>query len=83
MVAQPTRGLDVAATEYVHGELLAQRKRGAAVLLVSEDLDELLALSDRIAVMFGGRIVHETPTAAADIAVIGPHMAGHQVAAHA
>ena len=57
VVAQPTRGLDVAATEYVHGELLAQRERGAAVLLVSEDLDELLALADRLIVMYEGRIV--------------------------
>ena len=45
---------------------------------MSEDLDELLALSDRIVVMFGGRLVHETAAATADVAVIGPCMAGHQ-----
>lgn len=51
------------------------------MLLVSEDLDELLALSDRILVIFDGRIVHETPAAAADIDVIGPAMAGHDARA--
>jgi simple sugar transport system ATP-binding protein len=54
VVSQPTRGLDIAATEYVHGELLAQRQRGAGVLLVSEDLDELLALADRLVVLYEG-----------------------------
>jgi simple sugar transport system ATP-binding protein len=78
VVSQPTRGLDVGATEYVHGELLAQRERGAGVLLVSEDLDELLVLSDRLAVIFDGRIVHETPAATADIKIIGPCMAGRE-----
>ena len=52
VVAQPTRGLDVGATEYVRRELLEQRSRGAAVLLISEDLDELLALADRLVVMY-------------------------------
>jgi ABC-type uncharacterized transport system ATPase subunit len=53
---QPTRGLDVGATEYVHKRLLEQRDRGAAILLVSEDLDEIFNLSDRIAVIFKGQI---------------------------
>jgi ABC-type uncharacterized transport system ATPase subunit len=57
IASQPTRGLDVGATEYVRGKLLEQRDRGAAVLLLSEDLDEILALSDRIAVIYEGRIV--------------------------
>ena len=57
VVSQPTRGLDVGATEYVRGELLARRAAGAAILLVSEDLDELLALSDRLIVLYEGRIV--------------------------
>ena len=77
IVANPVFGLDFAAVAEIHDRLLAARNAGAAVLLVSEDLDEILALSDRVAVMFDGRIVHETPIAAADIAVIGPAMAGH------
>jgi len=77
VAANPVFGLDFAAVAEIHGRILAARDRGAAVLLVSEDLDELLALSDRIVVMFGGRIVHETAAVAADVAVIGPCMAGH------
>jgi simple sugar transport system ATP-binding protein len=57
IAAQPTRGLDVGATEYVRNRLLEEKKNGAAVLLISEDLEEILSLSDRIAVMFEGRIV--------------------------
>ncbi|NWF95768.1 MAG: ABC transporter ATP-binding protein [Candidatus Thorarchaeota archaeon] len=57
LAAQPTRGLDVGATEYIHGVLLGMRDRGAAVLLVSAELDEVRNLADRIAVMYGGRIV--------------------------
>src|SRR5205814_1675955 len=57
VVSQPTRGLDIAATEYVHERLLEQRGRGAAILLISSELDEVRGLSDRIAVMFEGRIV--------------------------
>jgi simple sugar transport system ATP-binding protein len=83
VAANPVFGLDFAAVAEIHERILAARDAGAAVLLVSEDLDELLVLSDRIAVMFGGRIVHETRTATADIAVIGPSMAGHHAAAHA
>jgi simple sugar transport system ATP-binding protein len=83
IAANPVFGLDFAAVAEIHERILAARDAGAAVLLVSEDLDELLALSDRLLVMFGGRIVHDTPTAAADIAVIGPSMAGHLVATHA
>jgi simple sugar transport system ATP-binding protein len=56
---QPTRGLDVGAIEYVRGLLLEQRDRGAAVLLISGDLDEILALSDRIIVLYRGRIVYQ------------------------
>ena len=77
VAANPVFGLDFAAVAEIHARILAARERGAAVLLVSEDLDELLALSDRIVVMFGGRIVHETSAALADVAVIGPCMAGH------
>ena len=83
IAANPVFGLDFAAIAEIHGRILAARDTGAAMLLVSEDLDELLALSDRIAVIFGGRLVHETPTSTADITVIGPSMAGHSVAVHA
>ena len=55
VAAHPTRGLDVGATETVHRTLLEQREQGAAILLISEDLDELQALADRIAVMYEGR----------------------------
>jgi simple sugar transport system ATP-binding protein len=81
VAANPVFGLDFAAVAEIHGRIQAARDAGAAVLLVSEDLDELLALSDRIAVIFDGRLVHETPTARADVDVIGASMAGHH--AHA
>jgi len=77
VVANPVFGLDFAAVAEIHDRILAARNAGTAVLLVSEDLDELLELSDRMVVIFDGRIVHETVTSAADIAVIGPCMAGH------
>jgi simple sugar transport system ATP-binding protein len=57
VVSQPTRGLDIAATEFVRSILVQQRNRGAAVLLVDEDLSELITLSDRVAVMYKGQIV--------------------------
>jgi simple sugar transport system ATP-binding protein len=57
VAAQPTRGVDIGATEYVHSLLLGQRQAGMAILLISEDLDEILALSDRIAVIFEGQIM--------------------------
>lgn len=57
IAAQPTRGLDIGAAEYVREQLLKQRKDGTAVLLISEDLDEIFALSDRIAVIYEGRIM--------------------------
>jgi general nucleoside transport system ATP-binding protein len=81
IVANPVFGLDFAAVVEIHGRILAARDGGAAVLLVSEDLDELLKLSDRIVVMFDGRIVHQTPIEAADMCVIGRCMAGHRDAA--
>jgi ABC-type uncharacterized transport system ATPase subunit len=59
VAAQPTRGVDIGATEFIHRQLVAARSEGRAVLLVSADLDELLALSDRIGVIFKGRIVKE------------------------
>jgi simple sugar transport system ATP-binding protein len=80
VAANPVFGLDFAAVAEIHDRILAVRNAGGAVLLVSEDLDELLELSDRLAVIFEGRLVHETPAASADIAVIGPCMAGHHAA---
>ena len=73
---QPTRGLDVGATEYVRRQLLEQRARGAGVLLISEDLDEILALSDRIAVMYEGEIVGVLPAREADVEHLGLMMSG-------
>ena len=77
IAANPCFGLDFSAVEFIHGRLTEARNRGVAVLLVSEDLDELLCLADRILVMAGGALVYETPAADADINVIGQKMAGH------
>jgi len=76
IAAQPTRGLDIAATEYVHFRLLDQRKEGTATLLISEDLDEIMALSDRIAVIYEGRIMGVVPTSQATPKELGLLMAG-------
>jgi simple sugar transport system ATP-binding protein len=76
VVAQPTRGLDVGASEYVRAELLARRREGAAILLISEDLDELLSLSDRIVVLYEGRVVGRITSAEADPERLGMLMAG-------
>jgi simple sugar transport system ATP-binding protein len=73
---QPTRGLDVGATEYVHRRLLEQRLRGAGILLISEDLDELFNLSDRLAVMYRGEIVGLFEANQADLQQVGLLMAG-------
>jgi len=73
---QPTRGLDVAATEEVHARLLELRERGVAVLLISEDLDEVLALSDRIGVLYEGRLMGVVPAEAARVEELGLMMAG-------
>ncbi|MBI5302300.1 MAG: ABC transporter ATP-binding protein [Chloroflexi bacterium] len=61
IAAQPTRGVDIGATEYIHKRLIEQRNQGTAILLISEDLDEVLALADRIAVMYEGEIVGIVP----------------------
>jgi general nucleoside transport system ATP-binding protein len=61
VAAQPTRGVDIGATEYIHRRLIEQRNQGTAILLISEDLDEILALADRIAVMYEGEIVGLVP----------------------
>jgi general nucleoside transport system ATP-binding protein len=72
----PSRGLDVGATEAVHRALIVQRDAGAAILLISEDLDELLTLSDRLAVIFAGQIVGEPPPDKEQVETIGLMMAG-------
>ncbi|PZO80571.1 MAG: sugar ABC transporter ATP-binding protein [Mesorhizobium amorphae] len=74
---QPTRGLDVGAVAAVHGRLLAARDRGAGVMLISEDLDEILALADRIAVIFRAKLSEAMPAAALDRSALGLMMAGH------
>lgn len=72
----PTRGLDVGATEYVHRRLLAERDRGSAVLLISTELEEILNLSDRIAVIYEGEIMGIVPAEKANIEELGLMMAG-------
>ena len=76
IAAQPTRGVDVGAIEFIHGQLLAQRTRGAAILLVSLELEEIHALADRILVMFDGRFVGEVDAASATDEQLGLWMAG-------
>jgi simple sugar transport system ATP-binding protein len=77
IVANPCFGLDFASVAEIRSQIMDQRNRGAAVLLVSEDLDEILELADRIAVMSGGRIDYVVPAADADRMAIGRAMAGH------
>ncbi|MBS9475617.1 ABC transporter ATP-binding protein [Ancylobacter radicis] len=74
---QPTRGLDIGATTDVHRRLIAARGRGAAVLLISEDLDELFALCDRIAVVHAGHLSPAMDTQGLDVRTVGLMMAGH------
>ena len=76
IAAQPTRGVDVGSIEFIHSQIVAARDRGAAVLLVSAELDEILGLSDRIAVMYDGRLVDVFDAADADRGRIGRLMAG-------
>jgi general nucleoside transport system ATP-binding protein len=76
IVSQPTRGLDIGATDYVRSRLLDQRQAGTAVLMISEDLDEVLALSDRIAVMYEGRIAGIFPATEATPEKLGLLMSG-------
>ena len=84
IAAQPTRGLDVGAIEFVHRRLVAERDEGRAILLVSLELEETLSLSDRILVIFEGRIVGEFPPTATEeelgLAMIGGGGAGGRAA---
>jgi general nucleoside transport system ATP-binding protein len=76
LVGQPTRGVDIGAVEFIHGRLRAMRERGGAVLLVSSELDEVLALSDRVLVMDRGRIAGELPITQCSEAALGRLMGG-------
>jgi ABC-type uncharacterized transport system ATPase subunit len=76
VAAQPTLGLDVGAAEFVRGQLRKMAQAGAAVIVISSDLDELMGLSDRIAVMYGGNITGEWPTNSRHLPAIGAAMAG-------
>ncbi len=76
IAAQPTRGLDVGSIEYIHKQIVRQRDAGAAVLLVSSELDEVLSLSDRVVVMFGGEIMDTLPIERATRNLCGLLMAG-------
>jgi simple sugar transport system ATP-binding protein len=76
IAAQPTRGLDVGSIEYIHGQIVKKRDEGCAVLLVSPELDEIMSLSDRIAVMFAGRILDLLPAELATREGLGLLMAG-------
>ncbi len=76
LVSQPTRGVDVGAAEYIHSRLMEQRRRGTAILIISGDLDEVLALSDRIVVMYEGTIIGEVDPGEASRGTLGLMMAG-------
>jgi ABC-type uncharacterized transport system ATPase subunit len=83
LVCQPTRGVDIGAIEQVHGELLRRRDAGMAILLISTELDEVLALSDRILVLSAGRIAGERQAGAANAEELGLMMGGrHEAPAH-
>ena len=76
IAVQPTRGLDVGAIEYIHGQLVAERDKGKAVLLVSLELEEVMSLSDRILVMYEGEIVGELDPKTTTVSELGLYMAG-------
>jgi simple sugar transport system ATP-binding protein len=78
IAAQPTRGIDVGSIEFIHTQIVEQRDAGAAVLLISAELDEVLSLADRVAVMFDGRIVKILPIAEATRERVGLLMAGSE-----
>jgi ABC-type uncharacterized transport system ATPase subunit len=76
IAAQPTRGLDVGSIEFIHRQLVRMRDAGTAVLLISSELDEILSLSDRVAVMYSGHIIDVLPIDEADRDTVGLRMAG-------
>ena len=79
LASQPTRGLDIGAVSYVHGALMEARSAGAGILLFSEDLEELLALSDRVSVIYRGRLTAAWPTDKLNMRTLGLMMAGEAV----
>ena len=76
LVAQPTRGIDIGAAEYIHEQLLIQRSQGKAILLISEDLDEVMALSDRLVVMYEGSVMGRVSREDATVEQVGLLMSG-------
>ena len=76
LASQPTRGVDIGAAEYIHRRLVQQRSEDTAILVISEDLDEIFALADRIAVMYEGKIMGVVDPAEATREQIGLMMAG-------
>ena len=78
VAAQPTRGLDVGAIEYIHSRLLELRARGKAIILISTELDEILALSDRVAVLYRGEIIGQMASEGIDMHVLGLLMLGRK-----
>ena len=76
IASQPTRGLDVGSIEFIHRQIIRMRDAGAGILLVSSELDEVLSLADRVAVMFEGEIIDILPITEADRDTIGLRMAG-------
>jgi general nucleoside transport system ATP-binding protein len=77
VIANPCMGLDFGAVDFIHSQLLEARNRNVAILLISEDLDELVALSDRLVVMAAGKIVYSAPIEEIDRQLIGEKMASH------
>jgi len=80
IAAQPTRGVDVGAIEFIHTNIVAQRDGGVAVLLISASLDEILALSDTIGVLYRGRLMGILPRIEANVELLGLMMAGSSLA---
>ena len=76
IASQPVRGLDVGAEETVHGSLLSAREEGTAILLISSDLEEILALADRVGILYNGRIVREFSPGELTLSEIGHYMSG-------
>ena len=79
IIAQPTRGIDVGASEYIHDQMRALRDSGKAILLVSADLDEVLKMSDRILVLYDGKFVFETPADCLSDVQLGVLMTGAEL----
>ncbi|HEU4880128.1 MAG TPA: heme ABC transporter ATP-binding protein, partial [Gemmatimonadaceae bacterium] len=76
LASQPTRGVDVGAIEFIHSQLRAARADGKAILLVSAELKEILALADRVAVMYRGKLTKVIPAEEADEEMLGEYMTG-------